>query len=249
MSHQKQTTNPHSKVTIEPVSSGSHGNLYYVEIEKDALLLEAGISFSNIQSSLGNRMLAVEGVLVTHEHLDHAIAVKDLLKLGFPVLATRGTIDALSLNHSLNSLVHYITPGITTQTKNFYIHPFSVIHDAKEPVGFLIQHKKTGIRIVFITDTAYAKFKIDDIDYLLIECNYLSTSLDERVKKGEMNSSLRNRVVQNHMSLEDTLSFLKMNNYENIKRIYLIHLSDGNSDEQLMKKEVQRLTGTEVIVC
>jgi len=66
------------------------------------------------------------------------------------------------------------------------------------------------------------------------------------VKNGSINLSLRNRIVKNHLSLETLLEALKVSDLSKRKKIYLLHLSDGNSDMYKIKEEVQKLTGCEV---
>ena len=77
---------------------------------------------------------------------------------------------------------------------------------------------------------------------------------------GEVNYSLdtisdclsqarKNRLYESHMSLEHFKDFLKANDLSKLKKIYLLHLSDDNSDEGMFKQEIQKLTGVQVVVC
>ena len=57
------------------------------------------------------------------------------------------------------------------------------------------------------------------------------------------------RLFRSHMSLEHLKDMLNANDLSNLQQIFLLHLSNNNSDEQQMKTEIERLTGVEVYVC
>ena len=67
-------------IDIKVIGSGSSGNCYLANINGTQLLLECGLSFKTIQKALNFKLSSIEGCLVTHEHIDHSKAVKDLLK-------------------------------------------------------------------------------------------------------------------------------------------------------------------------
>ena len=127
----------------------------------------------------------------------------------------------------------------------FKIMAFDTVHDVAEPIGFLIESTKTKERLVFFTDTIYMKYTFKDIDYYMCECNYVKKILDDK----DMDQSWRNRVVKSHMSLETLLDFLRKTDLQRTKKIYVMHLSDGNSDGNYIKREIQKLTGKIVEIC
>lgn len=233
-------------MNITVIASSSVGNCYRVNDGITTLLIECGIPINKIKEALDYSLSDVDGCLISHEHMDHAKAAKDLLKAGVDIYASGGTIEALELKgHRVNQTKAKI--GYTIGS--FVITPFDVRHDAKEPLGFQITSMETGKKLVFITDTFYVKYKFRDMNYLMIECNYDQDVLDKRVKEGTLDSSLRNRIRKSHMSLQQVKEMLKNNDLSKLKTVYLMHLSDGNSDEKKMKKEVQELTGVPVVVC
>lgn len=239
---------------IEVLGTGSSGNCYKVKIGKATLLLECGLPFKTIQKKLNFKISEVDACLVTHEHMDHAKAVKDLMKAGVDCYMTKGTAEALGVSgHRLKTFRPFEKARYySEELKDLIILPFEAIHDVKEPVSYYIRTfsktKKTE-SLVFVTDTAYLKYKIPECDVLMIECNYVKSVIDERVRQGKIDVNLRNRVVKNHLSLESLVETLKSAYLCKLKKIYLLHLSDGNSDEELIKKTVQETTGVEVVVC
>lgn len=238
---------------IEVLGTGSSGNCYKVKIGKATLLLECGLSYKVIQKKLNFKISEIDACLVTHEHMDHVKAVKDLMKAGVDCYMTKGTAEALKVNgHRLHNF--YKSPDRSWQynfklLKDLIILPFEAVHDVAEPVSYFIKTRDDKESLVFVTDTAYMKYKIPACDVLMIECNYVKSVLDEKDKQGEIDVSLRNRIVKNHMSLETLVEALKAADLSRTKKIYVLHLSDLNSDEELIKKTIQETTGIEVVVC
>ena len=128
------------------------------------------------------------------------------------------------------------------------ILPFEAIHDVEEPVGYFIKTRDDKESLVFVTDTAYLMYKIPECEVLMIECNYVKSTIDENVELGKVNTSLRNRIVRNHLSLETLVEALQATDLKRLKKIYLLHLSDSNSDEGLIKMTIQEITGVEVVI-
>ena len=234
---------------IEIIASGSTGNCYKISNENTALIIECGISPANIRKSLKFQLHEIDACFITHEHLDHAKAVVYLMKSGIDCYATQGTIDALQIKgHRTIPLKKNKDAYYPVLINDMYVIPFCTVHDALEPVGFLIIDGSTDEVLAFITDTAYVEYKFPKLDYLMCECNYVKSTLDNNVLEGRLNINLRNRIVRNHMGLETVLELLKSNDLRHLKAVYVLHLSDSNSDEQLIVEEIKRATGVPVYV-
>lgn len=240
-------------IDVKTIGSGSSGNCYLVNINNTKILLECGLTFKKIQKALNYKVSDIDFCLVTHEHMDHAKAVKDLMKAGIDCYMTKGTAEALEVSgHRLCLLEKheekhkYKLRGFN----NLSILPFKSIHDVAEPVNFYIRDRYTNESVLFATDTAYLTVKIpEDINVLMIECNYVKRLIDERVDESEINVSLRNRIVKNHMSLETVLEALDSVRMSKLKKVYILHLSDGNSDEKLIRDSIEKKLGIPVEVC
>ena len=72
--------------------------------------------------------------------------------------------------------------------------------------------------------------------------------LRENMAAGLVAPELKNRLLKSHMSLETCKEFLKANDLSRVQEIWLIHLSDGNSDSARFKREIQALTGKAVTI-
>ena len=237
-------------INIKVIGSGSSGNCYLANINGTQLLLECGLPFKTIQKALNFKLSTIEACLVTHEHIDHSKAVKDLLKNSVDVYATKGTFDALNVkSHRAKTLQKNDTEYKTIIFNNLAVKPFYSIHDAQEPVSFYIRDLKTNESLLFVTDTAYMPYKIPNVDILMVECNYVKSVIDSNVKNDSLNVSLRNRIVKNHMSLETLLKALNQADLSNLKKIYVLHLSDPNSEEKVILEAIQKQTGVIVEIC
>ena len=231
---------------ITVIASGSSGNAYRISDGDTALLLDAGIPLQRIKQALNFRVRDLAGCLITHAHGDHAKAAGDLAKAGVDVYTSQGTIDACKLTgHRMKSVKALQEVMIGT----FAVLPFDVQHDAPEPLGFLLTSRRTGEKLLYFTDTYYLKYRFTGLTHIMGECNYSMDIVEQSVRNGYIPPELVPRLVKSHMSLEHFLDLLKANDLHEVKQIYLLHLSNNNSDAERFHEAVQKLTGTEVYVC
>lgn len=227
---------------IHVIGSGSAGNCYIFENSTSALILEAGVPFKEVKKALNFNLRKVVGVLVTHEHGDHAKAIKDMVNAGLDVYASQGTINATNIKHHR---LHVIKPKVQFKVGEFQILPFDVKHDCAEPLGFLVNHKECG-KVLFVTDSYYLAYTFSGLNHLLVEANYGREILAKRISEGKVINMVSNRIIKSHMNLETCKDLLRANDLSAVHNIVLIHLSDANSDAALFKKEVHELTGKSV---
>lgn len=231
-------------IEIKPLGSSSAGNAYYVTDGDTPLLLECGLRFKDIQRALNYRMSDIAGCLLTHNHSDHCKAAKDVMRAGIDLYASAGTLAAARLTGHR---------AITVRAKDQFrigtwtILPFEVEHDVDEPLGYLLANEAEE-KLLFATDTFYIRYQFSGLTHLLIECNYSEAIVDENIIAGKIPVSMKRRLVRSHFSLENMKEFIRANDMSMVKEIWLIHLSDTNSDAELFKREVQALTGCPVYV-
>lgn len=230
---------------IEVIASGSSGNCYKVSNEDTTLLIECGIPYKKIQKALNFKTTDIDGVLVSHEHMDHAKACKDLIKAGVNLYMTKGTKEALKLESHRVKTFRQWSMYLDVEIGSFIIKPFKTIHDAKEPVGFVVYDSISKEELVFITDTQYSIYNFSP-DYFMLEVNYVTESIN---KSESINPDLRARIKKTHMSLDTAINLLERSDLSNLKKVYVIHLSDSNSDAELIKERLQELTGVAIEIC
>ncbi|MCY9541823.1 MBL fold metallo-hydrolase [Paenibacillus alvei] len=231
-------------IDILPLGSSSAGNAYRVTDGHTSLLLEAGIRFKDIQQALEFRLSDIAGCLITHDHGDHCKATKDVMKAGINVYTGQGTADILGISgHRLRTVVARQQFTIGTWT----ILPFEVEHDAAEPLGFILANR-SGDKLLFATDTYYIRYRFTGLTHIMIECNYSIKILRENIAAGRVPAVMKNRLLRSHFSLENVKEFIRANDMRRVQEIWLLHLSDNNSDEELFKREIQALTGKQVMI-
>lgn len=231
-------------IEIKVLGSSSKGNSYWVTDGSTPLLLECGIPFKEIQRGINFQISSIAGCLVSHEHKDHSKSIHDVLKAVIDVYASKGTFESLTItNHRKCEIQANRQFKIGTWT----ILPFDIQHDVSEPLGFILANKQ-GDKLLFATDTYYIKYRFRDITHFMIECNYSLDILNANIAFGKVPKAMKKRLIRSHFSLENVKEFLKANDLSKVQEIWLLHLSDTNSNAELFKKEIQELTGKIVFI-
>jgi len=231
-------------IEIKTLATGSKGNCYHITDGSTPLLLECGISFKDIQKGVSFETSSLGGVLVTHEHKDHCKGVESVLNRGLDVYMSKGTQEALLLDHHR---IKTVKSKEQFKVGTWTILPFDVQHDVNEPLGFLLQ-SNNGSKLLFATDTYYVKYRFTGLSHIMIECNYDQQTLDENVESGRVHPAMKKRVMKSHFSLENLLEFFKANDLSKVEEIHLLHLSDGNSNMERIFKAVARVTGKMIFI-
>ena len=228
---------------IKVIASSSKGNCYLLDDGKTQILIEAGITFNNLIRKVN--ISNISGVLVSHEHLDHAKGVNDLIRRGKKIFTAKETFDALKI-YSPTINAKQLKACELKMIGSFAVIPFETQHDAAKPLGFFIKSTHTNETLVFATDTYYVKNTFKGLNYIMVECNYSNDILDQN--KG-ISKSQKERLYKSHFELENVKEFLRNQDLSKVKEIYLMHLSSANSDELRFKNEIMALTGIPTIVC
>ena len=228
---------------IKVLASSSKGNCYTVDDGRTKLMIECGLPWKEIQK---RTRFATDfaACLVSHGHKDHCKAYKEVMAAGIDLYATTGTLATLNATGHRARAVEPLEPF---NVGTWMILPFPTEHDATEPCGFLLA-SKAGEKLLFATDTFYLRYKFKGLTHIMLECNYSLDILRENVKSGRVDPAVKNRTMKSHMSLQTAKEFLRANNLRRVEEIYLLHLSDDNSDAERFKREVQGVTGKPVYV-
>lgn len=227
---------------LNVLGSDSNGNCYVLQNDKEALIIEAGVRFSEVKKALKWQLSKVVGAVITHEHNDHAKYVRDFVSNGITVLAlpyvfkAKG-IDSLSFRKEIEPMHGYIVGG-------FKVFAIPVCHDVP-CVGFIIEHEDMG-RMLFVTDTMMLEYRVPGLNHILLEANYAEDILDTKIEAGSVPLSMKPRLIHSHMEIETTKGILRANDLSGVNEIVLIHLSNGNSDERRFVREVQEVSGKPV---
>jgi len=225
-------------IIFKTYGSSSAGNCYTATDGKSTLMIEAGIKLKRLMEIGGPKVSDLDACLVTHFHGDHSKAAKDLAARSIDVYSTMETFIAIK---AVGHRYHAIVPMQQFKIGPWTILPFPTIHDTAGSVGYLIENG--GDKLLFLTDSHYCPYRFKGLGIIAIEINW-----SNRTMKKDLHPVVKRRLYKNHMSLERAIKFFKANDLSRVRQIYLLHLSDGNSDEQMFKSEIQKVTGLPVCV-
>ena len=230
---------------IEVLGSSSAGNAYIVSDGQTSILLDAGIPYKELQKKSNFKIHEVTACFISHEHGDHSKAVKDLLDAAIDVYALPETLSALKVsNHHRAKVVEIGGMHINTMI----VLPILMHHDCP-CVGYMVYSTNTNERLFFATDTYKITVNPQGVDYLILEINYQKEIVNRLVNDGVMESSIRARLLFSHYELSKALNWLKRIDKSRLKRIYVAHLSSGNSNESEIKNTLIENFGIPITIC
>lgn len=229
------------------IASGSSGNCIYVGSDTTHVLVDAGISNKRIEEGLheiGVKGSELTGILITHEHSDHTKGLGVLARrYGIPIYGTEETLEEISKQKYLGEypkeLYQAIRPDVDFMVGDLELKPFSIDHDAANPVAYRIQHGRKSVAVA--TDMGhYNQYIIDHLqglDALLIEANHDVNML----QTGPYPYYLKCRILgdHGHLSNENAGRLLSCILHEDLKYIFLGHLSKENNYEELAYETVK----------
>lgn len=229
------------------IASGSSGNCIYVGTENTHILIDAGISNKRIEQGLneiGLKAGELDGILITHEHSDHIKGLKILAKKHkLPIYGTAETLEEVAAKSSLEEypreLLRPILPDVDFSVGELDIMPFSIDHDAANPVAYRVQNGRKSVAVA--TDLGhYDQYIIDHLqglDAVLLESNHDVRMLET----GPYPYYLKRRILgdHGHLSNETCGRLLNCILHERLKKILLGHLSKENNFEELAYETVR----------
>ena len=164
------------------IASGSSGNCIYVGSDCAHVLIDAGISGRRVEAGLNSLELTgrdLDGILITHEHSDHIKGLGVIArKYGIPIYATGGTVDAMVRSGSLGKIPEGIFREIREDEpfliKDLVVNPFTIPHDAAQPVGYRLEcgEHSVGIATDLGKYNEYIIENLQNLDALLLEANH-----------------------------------------------------------------------------
>ena len=224
------------------LGSGSAGNCMVIEQASTRLLLDCGFALKEVVARLERLSLTPEqitGILVTHEHDDHAKgAFKFAAKYNIPVWLSHGTrlMSERYLPENATIKINVIDSHTTFAIEHIQVTPYPVPHDAREPTQFTFtdgQHK-LGV----LTDTGASTPHIEQVlsgcDALVLECNHDLTML----RNGPYSAALKQRVGGRlgHLDNGSAANLLTKLDNSKLKHIIAAHLSAKNNTQVLAKQ-------------
>ena len=236
-------------ITVSVLGSGSRGNATFIRTERLRLLIDAGMSRKEIAKRLemiGEEPDGIDAVLITHEHNDHASGLRTLVKeLPVQVFLTWGTISALHAEeYELNGAqIVPVQPGVPFIAGDAQILPFSVPHDAAEPVAFSITCG--AVKVTQLTDIGFmpdlVAERLRGSHMLILESNHDL----EMLRVGPYPWNLKQRLMGRfgHLSNMAVGRFIREQHDGLAEHFVLAHLSSKNNHPELARQEAARALG------
>jgi len=233
-------------VSLTVLASGSRGNTALISSNSTRILVDAGISaretFKRLKSA-GQDPRSLSAILITHEHCDHVTGLERLARvLDIPVFMTGATHSAWrrALRDEEGNCPKLQKLELFSAGKRFVIGdidvtPFTIPHDAIDPVGFTFRSE--GIKIGYATDLGYVPASVCDhlrgCDVLVIESNHDV----EMLRVGPYPWSVKQRVMSRvgHLS-NDALAHFFTSDYDGgAAYVILAHLSEQNNHPEIAR--------------
>lgn len=220
---------------VSVLSSGSKGNTTYIESKEARILIDAGNTSKYIVNSLnelGVDIKSIQGILITHTHVDHVAGLKTLLK---------GSNPCIYITEKMFPQLNFINNYKFISSDSFKINDLTISviktsHDAIDSVGYIVSDNESSI--VYITDTGYINNKYFDIlknrDVYIMESNHDV----EMLNNSSYPFMTRKRILSDkgHLSNYDSAKYLANFIGCNTKYVILAHLSQENNTEVLATK-------------
>jgi phosphoribosyl 1,2-cyclic phosphodiesterase len=233
------------------LASGSKGNCLVAEAGGTRVLLDCGLAPRELERRLARLGLAPEdlaGILVTHEHDDHAgHAFAFAAKHGLGVWLTYGTRRALE---EAGSPMHGAATCVIESRAAFavgalQVQPFTVPHDAREPVQFVLSDgaRRLGVLTDIGTSTAHVEAMLSRCDALVLECNHDADLL----RSGSYPGWLKERIAGpfGHLSNAAAAALLAALDRSRLQHVICAHLSQENNRPQLARAALAGALGCE----
>ena len=238
---------------ITVLGSGSRGNSTLIRTSSTAILVDAGFSCKQLTlrmaEAAGWSPDKLDGILVSHEHSDHVTGLRVLNKKHTQkVFTAEATWDSKPLLEANLTQREVITAGEKFAIGNIEITPFSIPHDAADPLGFIIEAE--GLRFAHLTDIGYptelARHHLQGCHGVLLESNHDR----EMIIDGPYPWPVKQRIMSRsgHLNNDDSASLLKDVVHGELQHLWLAHLSQENNCPDLALKshaEVLKEVGLE----
>jgi len=214
------------------LGSGSSGNAAVVSRGDTHVLVDVGLSGRETARRLRECGLCpgqISAIILSHEHGDHCRGVAAFCKdLDIPVFVSDGALEASGLTLR-NGNRQRIEPGVSFEIQRIVFTPFSVPHDAADPIAFTIE--SDGVKVAIVVDLGYISNltveRLKRCDAIVLESNHDLAML----KIGPYPWSLKQRVMsrRGHLSNESVAEYLLSGFDGAARHLVLAHLSKKNN--------------------
>jgi phosphoribosyl 1,2-cyclic phosphodiesterase len=202
--------------------------------------------------SLGQDPHSLSAILITHEHGDHIAGLRVMAKkLNVPVFMTGATHQAWARalrdeegESPKMEKLEVFASGHTFHIGDVAVTPFTIPHDAADPVGFTFRAE--GVKVAVATDLGYLPLSVIDhlrgCEVLVVESNHDL----EMLRGGPYPWSVKQRVMSRvgHLSNESLAEFFTSDYDGQAAYVVLAHLSEQNNHPEVARRAAEHALGT-----
>lgn len=224
------------------LASSSQGNATVVSTGRVSVLVDAGISCLRLRNSLqdcGIPAPQIGGVFITHEHVDHICGLGQFCKKYAPRVYCSRYLSPDLRAVAPDAAYTFLEPGATVELEDLRVTPFSVSHDAADPLGYLFECG--GVKLGYVTDTGRIMRGMDEmlagVDALYLESNYD----DEMLQNSGRPKRLIERITcaSGHLSNEQACNFVRTVGHPGLRHLVLAHISPECNTPELARAAMQ----------
>lgn len=227
---------------LHVLGSGSKGNCCAVTVGGETLLVDAGFSAREIvrrAELVALDLGRVSGIVITHEHGDHARGAVRLARLlGAPLVASRGTLAALP---GATALPHEpLLAGAPCEIGPFTIHGTTTGHDAAEPLAVVVETAAGG-RVGYATDlgrpSSGLRWLFRELTAIVLEANYDEVLL----RTGGYPPAVQQRIAGfgGHLSNGEAADLLRELHHPGLTAVVLAHLSQRCNTPEHARERIE----------
>ncbi|MCD4674396.1 MAG: MBL fold metallo-hydrolase [Desulfobacula sp.] len=229
--------------SVCPLASGSKGNSLFVSCNNTSILIDAGLSGIEIERRLNTVNINPENlcaIIITHEHSDHVKGAGILSRrFKLPVYITKKTWQACSNLGKIKDLC-FFECGTPFEMDQILVTPFSISHDAKDPVGLTLEYKnhKIGIATDLGIVTNLVREHLKNSNILYLESNHDPEMLINGPYPWYLKQRIKGRT--GHLSNMDAGRLVSQLKTDHLKHVILAHLSEENNCPEKAVLEVSK---------
>lgn len=228
-------------------ASSSKGNCALISYKNTNILVDCGISKKRIVESLDKYNLTLNDInciLITHAHSDHISGLQNILKdYDIKIISQRDTLTYIANtlenknikvnldNFKIVNPVNILNNDSGIRINDIIFYPLKGCHDVP---SLYYKFVLDDIVLAILTDMGkyneYNLMSLSDVNYLMLECNYDSQLLLDN----SYPAILKDRIMGSggHLSNIDCSNIIMNIANDNLKEVYLSHISDDSNSEE-----------------
>lgn len=231
-------------------ASGSSGNCFFIGVDDEGILIDAGVSASQLKKDLMKINILpenIKAILLTHDHIDHVKgleAISNMLKV--PIYAHSDCIAGVLRGHLTRKMSEEqfrpIEPMEAFELCGIRIEPFPVMHDGRGTLGYCFGYGEQSLTLA--TDVgmldSHVEAYLNRSESIVIESNYD----EEMLWKGPYPYILKQRIagLTGHLSNAEASRYIARRYQNGLKNVMLCHLSEqNNTPEKALQSVFQQL--------